>query len=167
MKAKHILAGAPMLVALALSATLAQAADRNTDARGRFLIQVGGCNDCHTPGYAENGGKTPQSDWLVGSPVGFSGPWGTTYPGNLRLLAQTLSEQDWILMARAPMRPPMPSPSMQAMSDRDLAAMYRFIRGLGGKGEMAPAYVAPGGIVATPYIEFVPKNLPPQARAAK
>lgn len=165
MKLKSILAGCQLLAAMAAPAVLA--ADRPASEHGRYLVMVGGCNDCHTPGFAENGGRTPQSDWLVGSPVGFSGPWGTTYPGNLRLLARTLTEQQWIALARAPMRPPMPSPSLDAMSDKDLGAMYRFIRGLGAKGEPAPAYVPPGGQVATPYIDFVPKNLPVQTSAVK
>jgi len=156
----------PLMAFLALAVVPAQASSPNSE-HGRYLVLVGGCNDCHTPGFAETGGRTPQSDWLVGSPVGFSGPWGTTYPGNLRLLARTLTEQQWIALARAPMRPPMPSPSLNAMSDKDLGAMYRFIRGLGAKGEAAPAYVPPGGPVATPYIDFVPKNLPVQTSAAK
>lgn len=167
MRTKYIRAGCQALMVLALTTTAAQAEDRKTLERGRFLVQVGGCNDCHTPGYAESDGKTPQGEWLVGSPVGFSGPWGTTYPGNLRLLAQNLSESAWLTMARAPMRPPMPTPSLRAMSDRDLVAMYRFIRSLGARGDAAPAYVGPGASVATPYIDFVPKNLPPRRQAAK
>ena len=34
--------------------------------RGKYLVQIGGCNDCHTPGYAATGGKVPEKDWLVG-----------------------------------------------------------------------------------------------------
>ena len=45
--------------------------------------------------------------------------------------------------------------------------MYRYIRALGPVGESAPAAVGPGVAVSTPYIEFVPKNLPKQARAAR
>ncbi|HTG73952.1 MAG TPA: cytochrome C, partial [Terriglobia bacterium] len=25
--------------------------------RGRYIVEIGGCNDCHTAGYAEAGGK--------------------------------------------------------------------------------------------------------------
>jgi mono/diheme cytochrome c family protein len=35
--------------------------------RGRYLIQVGGCNDCHTPAYPEKGGKVPEAQWLTGA----------------------------------------------------------------------------------------------------
>ena len=132
--------------------------------RGRYIVNISGCNDCHTPGYPESGGKTPRNEWLTGNPVGFQGPWGTTYPANLRLLVQSMSEAQWIARARTPMRPPMPWFSLQAMSDNDLRAIYRFVRHLGPKGEPAPAYAAPGHAVNTPYIVFVPQNLPKQAK---
>ena len=81
--------------------------------RGRYIVNISGCNDCHTPGYPESGGKTPRNEWLTGNPVGFQGPWGTTYPANLRLLVQSMSEAQWIARARTPMRPPMPWFSLQ------------------------------------------------------
>lgn len=62
---------------------------------GRYLIVVAGCNDCHTEGYLFNGGTTPESEWLTGTSLGWRGPWGTTYPGNLRLRVQELTEDQW------------------------------------------------------------------------
>jgi hypothetical protein len=59
----------------------------------------------------------------------------------------------------------MPWFAMRDMSDADVRAVYRYIRSLGPKGEPAPAFVPPGQKVATPYIEFVPKNLPVKAAA--
>ena len=53
--------------------------------RGQYLVQIGGCNDCHTAGYAEKAGNVPESEWLIGAPVGFKGAWGTSYAANLRL----------------------------------------------------------------------------------
>jgi hypothetical protein len=61
------------------------------------------------------------------------------------------------------MRPPMPSPSLRAMSDADLKAIYRYVKSLPVMGAPAPAYVPPGGTVATPYLDLTPKNLPPVA----
>ena len=69
-------------------AVWADGADVQTVERGRYLIATSGCNDCHTPGYSESGGTLPAHHWLVGAPLGFQGPWGTTYPTNLRLLVQ-------------------------------------------------------------------------------
>jgi mono/diheme cytochrome c family protein len=125
--------------------------------RGRYLVTIGGCNDCHTPGYAEQGGKVPESDWLVGSPVGFHGPWGTSYPANLRLAVQQLNESAFIARARSQMLPPMPWFNLVAMSDDDLKSIYRFIVNLGPAGAAMPAAVAPGATPTTPYIEFVPR----------
>lgn len=121
-------------------------------ARGRYLVQITGCNDCHTAGYAQRGGKVPASEWLTGVPVGFKGPWGTSYPSNLRLTVQSLTEDQWLQFARAERLPPMPWFALQDMSDADLRAMYQFIRSLGAKGERAPAAVAPGRSVSTPFM---------------
>ena len=133
------------------------AADDPAVKRGQYLVQIGGCNDCHTAGYAETAGKVPVSDWLTGSPLGFKGAWGTSYAANLRLTMTSLSEDQWVTFARVPRRPPMPWFNLRDMSDDDLRAMYRFIRDLGPKGERAPAAAAPGVTVNTPVIVFEPK----------
>lgn len=133
-------------------------AEQDATERGRYLVQTAGCNDCHTPGYMQADGRLPTSQWLTGSAVGFQGPWGTTYPANLRLALRGMSEAQWLQRARQPMAPPMPWFNLREFSDRDLVAIYRFIRSLGPAGEPAPQAVAPGTPVATPYIEFVPKQ---------
>jgi mono/diheme cytochrome c family protein len=127
---------------------------------GRYLIQTSGCNDCHTSGYMQKDGHVPEAEWLTGDALGWQGPWGTTYPANLRLLFSQMDEQAWLARARQPMRPPMPSPSLRAMSDADLKAIYRYVRSLEVKGQPAPDYVPPGGRVTTPYFDFTPKNPP-------
>jgi len=127
--------------------------------RGRYLVRVSGCNDCHTPGYLQADGKVPESQWLTGNRVGFQGPWGTTYPANLRHTVHDLTEEDWLARARQPMRPPMPWFNLSAMTDDDLRALYRYIRHLGDAGEPAPAAVPPGAAVSTPYIDFTARNL--------
>lgn len=156
-------------LSLATAAITATAAGPNVDksalARGRYVVATSGCNDCHTIGYPESGGKVPEAEWLTGGAVGFSGPWGTTYPANLRITAQSMSEQAWMMRARSELRPPMPWFSLRDMSDSDLRAVYHYIRSLGAKGTVQPAYVPPGGKVATPYIDFMPKNLPAKAAA--
>ena len=132
---------------------------------GRYLVVAGGCNDCHTPGWDPSGGKTPLTRWLTGSPVGFEGRWGTTYPANLRLLVQEVSEAQWVAMFKSktplpqyPMRPPMPWVNVHRLSVRDVRALYVFIRGLGPMGKPAPAYAPPGQLPTTPYIIFVPQQ---------
>ena len=150
-----------LLLAIAAAAlTLPVCAQKADDAqvkRGRYLVQIGGCNDCHTAGYAEKAGNLPMDEWLTGTPVGFKGPWGTTYAANLRLSLSALTEDQWVAFARVPRRPPMPWFNLRDMSDTDLRAMYRFIRDLGPKGQRAPTAAGPGVTVDTPVIVFEPQ----------
>ena len=67
-------------------------------ARGEYLVRIAGCNDCHTAGLRrERGATSDKAQWLVGSPLGYNGPWGTTYAANLRL---KLAEMDEATLAR-------------------------------------------------------------------
>ena len=102
--------------------------------RGRYLVQIGGCNDCHTPGYPNANGKVDDHVWLTGDKLGWRGPLGTTYPPNLRRLVQTLSEEQWLTYARRETRPPMPWYNLRDMSERDLRAIYRYVKYLGPCG---------------------------------
>ncbi len=145
------------LTALLAASLAASAAGPEAEARGRYLISVAGCNDCHTPNYMPTSGQVPEEQWLTGSELGFRGPWGTTYPPNLRLRVQGLSEAEWIALARQPMRPPMPWFNLREMSDADLGAIYHYLRGLGAAGQASPAYAPPGTAVATPYIDMTPR----------
>ncbi|MBN7825489.1 c-type cytochrome [Bowmanella dokdonensis] len=129
-------------------------------ARGRYLAITAGCNDCHTDGYMPTAGQVPEASWFTGSAIGFQGPWGTSYPSNLRLLVHNLNEEQWLERTRQPMRPPMPWFNLQTMTEQDLLSLYQYLRSLGPAGEMAPAAVAPGGEVNTPYFDFTPRNLP-------
>ena len=102
----------------------------------------------------------PESEWLAGMPVGFRGPWGTTYPANLRLRVQEMDENAWVEMLKTRHdMPPMPWPSVNSMSEQDTRAIYQFIKSLGPKGERAPAAVPPGQEPATPYILFEPQHM--------
>ena len=77
--------------------------------RGRHISIIGGCHDCHTVGYNESGGKIDPATALKGSPLGYRGPWGTTYAMNLRITAGTKSEDEFVTFAKSfETRPPMP-----------------------------------------------------------
>jgi cytochrome c1 len=132
----------------------------NDSAAGQYLTVVGGCNDCHTVGWAESNGKTSPAEQLTGSPVGYRGPWGTTYAANLRSVVQRASEDRWVqILSTADGghgRPPMPWMNTAQMSDHDLRAMYRYIHSLGAAGSPAPRGLPPGTMPTTPYINFVP-----------
>jgi mono/diheme cytochrome c family protein len=124
-------------------------------ARGRYVVTIGGCNDCHTPNYAMSGGKVDEREWLTGDSLGWRGPWGTTYPVNLRLYMQDIGEKEWIEKAKKlETRPPMPWFNLNRMTDNDLRAIYRYVRSLGPAGEPAPAYVPPNQEPKPPYVTF-------------
>lgn len=123
--------------------------------RGRYLVQVAGCNDCHTSGYMQTDGKVPEAQWLTGDSFGWRGPWGTTYAINLRLYMQSMSEADWIQRAKTlKARPPMPSYNLHVMNGDDLRAIYRYIRHAGPAGSPAPAYLPPDKEPPPPYATF-------------
>ncbi len=129
--------------------------DMNVVERGRYLLRTSGCNDCHTAGYLLSEGKTPEDRWLTGDTFGWRGPWGTTYGTNLRLLANQLTQAQWVDMAKSlKRRPPMPWFNLNAMTAEDLGAMYQFLRYLGPAGKPAPAYLPPDQEPAGPYATF-------------
>lgn len=123
--------------------------------QGRYLVRIAGCNDCHTAGYAPTGGKVPEAQWLLGDKLGFSGPWGTTYPVNLRLRFATMDAAAFKTYARTlNTRPPMPYWALNAMTERDLEALYAYVTSLGPAGEAAPAALPPGVAAKGPVVTF-------------
>ena len=132
---------------------------------GRYIVTIGGCNDCHTPNWAESDGNVPEQAWLTGSPIGWRGPWGTTYASNLRIVAAQTTEDAWVQMLRhRNARPPMPWMNVAKMSDKDARAVYRFVTSLGVAGERMPAYVEPGLEPPTAY--FLLEPVGPKGAAA-
>jgi mono/diheme cytochrome c family protein len=123
--------------------------------RGRYLVKIAGCNDCHTPGYLLSEGKVPENLWLTGDKFGWRGPWGTTYGSNLRLFVNGMTQEEWVTAAKTLKRmPTMPWFNLNAMNDDDLIVIYQFMRFLGPAGEPAPAYVPPDQEPTTPYALF-------------
>lgn len=140
---------------MCLNKAVAQSLDPQLVDRGKYLVVIAGCNDCHTPGYLLSEGKSPESLWLTGDAFGWRGPWGTTYPPNLRNLVQSLTENQWVSLGKnLKARPPMPWFNLNAMKEEDLRAIYQFIRHLGPGGEAAPAYLPPDKEPSTPYALF-------------
>ncbi len=159
---KYLILTALFTVALSVSMSVASGeADKTAETRGKYIVEIGGCNDCHTSGYAENGGTTPEAQWLSGDALGYRGPWGTTYPANLRAYVGEITEDEWVAKAEVlRTRPPMPWWALNAMTQDDLRAMYRYIKSLGYIKKEVPAYVPPPGIPETPYIQW-PAPPPP------
>ena len=165
MDARRVIRSTLALAAVALAAAAIPAAAQQAKValkaqnpqveRGRYLVKTTGCNDCHTAGYAMAGGKVPEAQWLTGDKLGWQGPWGTTYPANLRLYMTSMSETGWLQTARnLKTRPPMPWFNLHDMTDQDLKAIYHYVQWLGPAGEPAPTYVPPGREAKTPVVRF-------------
>ena len=99
----------------------------------------------------------PESEWLVGSAMGFMGPWGVTYPVNIRNMVSRMEETEWVNYVQTyEAAPPMPWWSLHNMTPQDIRAVYAYVKSLGPKGEEAPANLPPGTEPATPYFNFSP-----------
>lgn len=145
--------GSLLLVGLALT-SLTTFADEQTSSkpmkaiekRGKYLVQIAGCNDCHTQNYAMQQGNVDESEWLKGNSQGFDGPWGTSYAANLRLVADAVTVDEFASLARAQseqLLPPMPWFNLRAMHDRDIKAIYAYLKYLGPAGEPVPSNLPP------------------------
>lgn len=144
--------------AVAAGVSGAHVSARTPEEAGKYLLLVGGCHDCHTPGWMEKGASVPEAEWLTGLPIGWRGPWGTTYGSNLRRSAAMLKEDIWVQMMRARNdRPPMPWASLHAMAEQDLRAVYKYLKSLGNAGERMPAPLPPGEEPTTPYFLLEPQ----------
>lgn len=153
--------GAIAMAAVAASASAAVAGEVSVK-RGEQVSITAGCHDCHTAGYGESGGKIDPAAALKGTPLGWQGPWGTTYAANLRLTARDKGSEDAFLQyARTfQAKPPMPFYNVHAMDESDIRSLYQYIVSLGEPGDGVPDYVPPGQEPKTPYIVIAPPIMP-------
>lgn len=125
--------------------------------RGRYLVRITGCHDCHSPKVK---GMTPDLDRaLSGRPsttmlptptkdevhaapdlTAWTGPWGYSVASNLTPEPTTgigtrYNEAGFIATMRTgkkpngtPIMPPMPSDVYQNMTDDDLKAIFAYLR---------------------------------------
>jgi mono/diheme cytochrome c family protein len=125
--------------------------------RGRYLVRITGCHDCHSPKVK---GLTPDLDRsLSGRPsttplpspskdevhasadlTAWQGPWGFSVASNLTPdpttgIGTRYNEASFIATMRTgkkpngtPIMPPMPSEVYQNMTDDDLKAIFAYLR---------------------------------------
>jgi len=160
---RRILRNAVAVAALCAGVSDLSAADDASEiAYGRYVAVMMGCNDCHTPNYLLAEGKVPEKLWLTGSSFGWKGAWGTTYPANLRKRLMDFTEDQWVAFAKTmKARPPMPWFNLNQMHEKDMRALYRYVRYLGPDNTEVPAFVPPGQEPNPPYASFPP---PPPAK---
>jgi len=125
--------------------------------RGRYLVRITGCHDCHSPKVE---GMTPDlTRALSGRPAttalpspttgevhasldltAWTGPWGYSVASNLTPdpatgLGNRYTEATFITTMRTgkkpngtPVMPPMPADVYQNMTDEDLRAIFAYLR---------------------------------------
>ena len=145
----------------------AEAADRASVERGKYLVNLGGCTDCHTPGYFF--GKPDAARPLGGSEVGFELPGVGVFHGpNLTPDRETglgnWSEQDIVTALRTGVRPDgrelapiMPWRAFAELTDTDLHSVALYLKSLAAVRNQVPG---PFGPQEQPT-SFVMKIVPP------
>ncbi len=143
---------------LGLTPLAAMAAGTVSIERGAQVAVTSGCHDCHTAGYNESGGKVDPAAALKGVPVGWQGPWGTTYAKNLRIIAAEHSPEDAFVAYAKSFKalPPMPYYNVHALDESDIRSLYQYIVSLGEPGDAMPETVPPGQEPKTPYLVMMP-----------
>jgi mono/diheme cytochrome c family protein len=145
----------PLFLLMLLPACTTPPEDRAVIERGRYLVQLSGCNDCHTEEFMDKGGDVPEKEWLTGSRRGWRNEHGTTYPTNLRLLISRIDENQWVTLAKTMRtKAPMAWYRLREIKDSDLRAIYHYVRWLGPAGEPAPQSLPPEIDPPEPYIYF-------------
>lgn len=133
-----VLAAAIVSVLVAIPPA-SQAADKQV-ARGKYLVTLGGCLDCHTPGYFL--GKPDMSRYLGGSDVGFYVPGAGTFYGRNLTPDKETGLGNWtkaeivtaITKGKRPdgrmLAPVMPWPALAHLTKSDAAAIAAFLKTL-------------------------------------
>ena len=157
-------------VALCTPVAVAVAADPDAIERGKYLVTIAGCNDCHTPGYFL--GKPDMARFLGGSEVGFEMPGlGTFHGPNLTPDKETglggWTDAQIVTALQKGARPDgrmlapiMPWHAFASLTPQDTQAIVAFLRSIPTVKNKVPG---PFGPTETPSA-FVMKIVPPGAK---
>jgi hypothetical protein len=135
-------------------------------ARGRFLTEVLGCMECHTPRGRDGkpdanflmaghraGDPAPSWDEALGqkdvgmvvstSGTAYAGPWGVTYARNLTPdpttgIGKWNEEAFMYVLREGTLKPPMPNLLYGNLSDDDLKAIFAYLQSLPAVKNLVP-----------------------------
>lgn len=179
------LAAAGLVTAPAASAETGGAVNEQVK-RGEYLVNFGGCSDCHTAKIMTPNGPAPDAPRLLsGHPAGaqlppvppgvigpnpnqwaaitnsdltaWVGPWGTSFAANLTPDAATglggWTADQFIKTMRTgkhlgvgrPILPPMPWFDVAVLTDRDLKAMFAYLKSIKPIQNQVPQPIPPKG----------------------
>jgi mono/diheme cytochrome c family protein len=141
-------------------------------ARGQYLVGIGGCNDCHTPGYFF--GKPDTERFLSGSEVGFEIPGLGVFHGPNLTPDKETGLGNWsaeeirvaITEGKRPdgrvLAPIMPWHAFATLRREDAEAIVAYLQSLPAIGNKVPGPFGPNEAPTS----FVMKIVPPPGRGA-
>jgi mono/diheme cytochrome c family protein len=147
-----------------------KAGDKQTIEHGKYLVTLGGCNDCHTPGYFF--GKPDKARELGGSEVGFEVPGlGVFYGPNLTPDKEsglgTWSETDIVKAIQTGVRPDgrelvpvMPWPAFAKLTKSDAEAIAAYLKSLPPVRNQVPGPFGPSQTPTSFVVRIVPPAKP-------
>ena len=156
------------VAATCLSLAGTASARENQVARGRYLVTIAGCGDCHTPGHFL-GRKDPR--FLGGSDVGFGIPGVGVFvapnltPDKATGLGTWTNQQiaDAITKGVRPdgrmLSPIMPWKSFAHLTQRDALAIAAYLRTLKPVVHHVPGPFGPDQVPTVPVMTVVPPTL--------
>lgn len=164
---RSILIGTALCAFLFAVHTGAAKADKQSDTaikRGEYLVRLGGCGDCHTPGHFL--GKPDQTKHLSGSDVGFQTPEGTFVGPNLTSDKETglgnWTRADIVKALQTGVRPDgrilsgtMPWRTFANITKSDANAIAAYLMSLKPVSHQVPSPLAAGGKPAFPVLTLV------------
>lgn len=160
-------------LAIAFPAFAAMADDPQI-ARGKYLVTISGCNDCHTPGYFL--GNPDMSRFLGGSDVGFEIPGQGVFVGSNITPDKKTGLGSWtreqivkaIQGGERPdgriLAPIMPWHAFATLTADDAVAIAVFLESLNPVSNQVPGPFKPGEKVSTFMFRIL---LPGETAAAK
>src|SRR5271170_81068 len=157
---------APALAAAVIVCAAAASAEESQIDRGKYLVTIASCNDCHTPGYFL--GKPDFSRTLAGSEVGFTIPGLGAFVGrNLTPDKETglggWTDDQIISAITAGVRPDgrklapiMPWQELAHLSSDDARAIVAYLRSLPPVKNAIPGPFGPKETPSTLVFVIVP-----------
>ena len=154
------------LATVAIVCAHAASADESQIERGKYLVTIGSCNDCHTPGYFL--GKPDFSRTLAGSEVGFAIPGLGAFVGRNLTPDKETGLGDWtddqiISAFTAGIRPDgrrlapiMPWQGLSHLTSDDARAIVAYLRSLPPVKNAVPGPFGPKEIPSTLVFVIVP-----------
>ena len=156
----------PALAAVAISCAAAASAEESQIERGKYLVTIASCNDCHTPGYFL--GKPDFSRTLAGSEVGFTIPGLGAFVGRNLTPDKETGLGNWtddqiISAITAGIRPDgrrlaliMPWQGLSHLSSDDAHAIVAYLRSLPPVKNAVPGPFGPKEVPTTLVFTIVP-----------